>query len=186
MTRIMPTPNHNKGSKIYSNQSMFLREFSTITLNKKLPLFFSYKDENHEKYLAWSSHLHGLLSKDSFIAGEKTLAEDFIVSCLENVEKELIQNWLEKFYYDHMDSSVMKLGLLHAISHIKYELLYPCGQSIALVGLTDPDDEVIEFSIKAFENWEDSSSISLLKGRKIKNEWLQKYLEEVIKYLEEL
>ena len=42
-----------------------------------------------------------------------------------------------------------------------YQKIYPAGQYIALTGLTDPNDEVIEYSIKAFENWNIKNSAKL-------------------------
>ncbi len=159
---------------------------------KDLPLSqsvdISTNDVNYDDdkvYEAWKNIVLGLLENEIFVNGEKTKLEDFLRSSLNSVNKDTILVWLEKLYFDVMQNNDLKIGILHTISHIPYKLVYPAGQSLALTGLTDPCDEVIEFSIKAFENWEDKDSVYLLKGRQLKKKWLQEYLDEVVEILEE-
>ena len=141
------------------------------------------ENDNLEKvYKSWAEYICNSFLEDNFINGKKTNAEDFIVNSLKTIN----QNWLNRLYLEKITSSKIKIGILHTISHIDYEKVHPIGQSIALMGLTDPDDEVIEYSIKVFENWECKDAIPLLKGRQIKKKWLQEYLEDVVEYLEEL
>ncbi|WP_288945995.1 hypothetical protein [uncultured Megasphaera sp.] len=137
-------------------------------------------------YKNWSQYICNSFKNDVFFYGEKTSVEEFILMSISSIDENVIQRWLNKLYLDNMEYNYVKIGLLHTLSHIEYKKVAPVAQSLALVGLTDPDDEVIEYSIKAFENWEDKDAISLLKGRQIKKIWLQKYLDDVVKYLEEL
>lgn len=154
---------------------------------KTRKLNINYQNDNLV-YKIWSEHLHDLLIRDEFIGGDKTMAEGFIDACLNNnnMSSDTIRSWINRFYLDHIQQSKIKIGILHTLSHLSYDEIFPEGQSIALLGLTDPDDEVIEFSIKAFENWEQKDSAILLKNRQIKKPWLQEYLNEVANYLEDL
>lgn len=152
------------------------------------PFGFSERQMNDEDtYQKWRDKIFNVLENDYAISGEKSSIEDYIADTINNINEEsIITTWLNKLYLDAMDSSKLKIGILHVLSHIDYKQINPVGQIIALAGLTDSDDEVIEYSIKAFENWQNKDAVRLLKGRQLKKPWLQEYLNVVVKYLEDL
>ena len=169
----------NKSKNNNSNGSLY-----TQVLEQEYDIPFFSHDE--DAYVKWRNKIYSVLLTEDAINGEEISIEDYLNISLETLkDEEIITNWFNRLYFDAIQSSKLKIGILHALSHIDYNKIYPVGQMIALAGLTDPDDEVIEFSIKAFENWQDRQSALLLKNRQLKKDWLQEYLDAVIKSLED-
>ena len=78
------------------------------------------------------------------------------------------------------------LGILHILSHLKYETIKPIGPTIAVAAINHKDIEVRECGIRAFESWGNSHSLSVLKSlKKSGEEWLDEYVAYVIHDLEE-
>ncbi|MBR4908839.1 MAG: hypothetical protein IKZ43_07500 [Acidaminococcaceae bacterium] len=175
---------NNRDNNGFNNY--FLTYFS-----KNSSLDIKLLDRHHldekEVYHKWRDKIYSVLLNDYAINGEKSSIEDYIADTVKNINDEsIITRWFSDLYLDAMESSKLKIGILHALSHIEYKRIYPVGQMIALTGLSDADDEVIEYSIKAFENWQDKEAVRLLKDRQLKKPWLQDYLNVVVEYLEEL
>ena len=55
---------------------------------------------------------------------------------------------------------------------------------MALALLQHRSASVREFAIKAFENWNSKQSLMFLRNIKCDQQWLQDYLEEVIRDIE--
>ena len=75
------------------------------------------------------------------------------------------------------------VSILHLLSHIEYKTVHPMGPSLALNGLNHKNDEVNEYAIKCFENWENPESIENLKAVSFSKKWLRDYANQVIKDL---
>lgn len=160
----------------------YLRLFSGV----ETAFFGNELKTDEEAYTKWRDKIYSVLLAEDAVNGEVLSIEDYVIETIENInDEDVITSWFNKLYFDAMESPIIKIGILHVLSHIDYKKIYPVGQMIALAGLTDPDDEVIEFSIKAFENWQDKQCVRLLKGRQLKKAWLQEYLNYVIAHLEE-
>lgn len=71
-------------------------------------------------------------------------------------------------------------GILHTISHMDYEAIYPIGVSMAISALNHKNNEVAEYAIKCFENWNHVDGISKLESVKFSSKWLEDYAVEVI------
>lgn len=74
-------------------------------------------------------------------------------------------------------------GILHILSHLEYESIYPQGQMIAISALSHANREVEEYGIKCFEDWGHRDGIEKLRAIKFNSDWLREYAEEVISEL---
>lgn len=96
-------------------------------------------------------------------------------------------NGLVKIFMDNYSSDRRKInnlvGILHLLSHAKYNEVEPIGQLLAISAITHKNREVAEFGIKCFENWEHPDGIEKLKAVRFSTQWLQDYAEEVINEL---
>lgn len=96
------------------------------------------------------------------------------------------QNWFNKLYlkYYSTDESIL-LSLLRIVEYLDKNLLFPTGQTMALASLSHKNNEVKEMGIRIFENWCCVESYDILKNLKVDTVWLQEYIEQVKKDLEE-
>jgi len=140
--------------------------------------FWSRKDNFICKLLA-------SLRADTFEPGYGAHCEKLIEDSL-MVNSRVTRDWLVETFDNHIHDTHILEGLLHAISHLDYKLVYPQGRTMAIVGLCHKDVMVRDFAIKAFENWEDVTVIDILKVFKYPEHWLQDYLLHVISDLDEI
>lgn len=101
--------------------------------------------------------------------------------------KQATMNSLLKTFMDHYSLTKhtnVIVGILHILSHYNYDEVYPIGQSIAMNSLLFNDDEVVEYAIKCFENWNSKDGIEKLKAMRFNTNWLQDYVNQVIEEYE--
>lgn len=96
------------------------------------------------------------------------------------------QNWFNKLYlrFFSTDESIL-LSLLRIVEYLDKELFFPTGQTMALASLSHRNDEIKEMGIRIFENWYCVESYDILKNLHVETAWLQEYIEQVKKDLEE-
>lgn len=96
------------------------------------------------------------------------------------------QNWFNKLYlkYFASDENIL-LCLLRIVEYLDKEILNPTGQTMALASLSHKNDEIKEMGIRIFETWNCLESYEILKNIKVDTIWLQDYIEQVKKDLEE-
>ncbi|PFD55831.1 hypothetical protein [Bacillus thuringiensis] len=125
-----------------------------------------------------------MIRNDTFESGYSSSSEEFVKSVLKinpiQTKEELNSIFLKNFH----DEKIL-IGILHIISHIEYEDIFPQGQTIALAALSHRDIEVREYAIRSFENWGNGASLPILKNVAFSEKWLQDYVDEVISDLEE-
>lgn len=109
----------------------------------------------------------------------KIFKEDriFAINCISSV-------FMDNFSAEGRKISIL-VGALHAISHFKYDDVYPLGQYMALTALSHKNNEVSEFGVKCFENWEHPDGVEKLKTVSFSAKWLQDYAQQVINELSE-
>ena len=96
---------------------------------------------------------------------------------------ELSVLFMDNYELGHRKAHLL-VGILHILSHMKYEDIYPLGQYMAMIALQYSDREVQEYGIKCFENWDNVNGISKLKAVQYAAEWLEDYANDVINTLE--
>lgn len=93
-------------------------------------------------------------------------------------------NTLIKVFMDNFGKTGRQLnnlvGALHIISHISYQEVYPLGQAIAINAIGHSNNEIAEYGIKCFENWDNKDGIEKLSAIKFSSSWLQEYANDVI------
>ena len=93
-------------------------------------------------------------------------------------------NTLSKIFLENYSTDTKKVSIavsiLHLISHISYDQLYPTGQLLALAAIGHKDRELAEYGIKCYENWGITAGVEQLKSVQFSTKWLQEYADQVI------
>lgn len=142
--------------------------------------------ENEEDKDKHEEELYELLKSEEYEAGINSKAEEF-ANILISSSKDSTQIIINKIYlkalYD-CDYTLIN-SLLYVISSIKYEDIYPVGQTIALAAANLEDRESAANAIRAFEYWGKIDTIKFLDQVKYSSPWIEKYKQKVIKRLSE-
>ena len=97
-------------------------------------------------------------------------------------------NTISTLFMDNVAETGRKLnnliGILHMISHLDYNKVYPIGQMLATCALNNKNNEVAEYGIKCFENWAHEDGIRILSSVNFSCGWVQEYADEIIEELE--
>ena len=117
--------------------------------------------------------------------GYESPAEQFIREKLSEAPA-VAKEWLGNLFLEYFDAPDVLVALLHAISHFDYNDIFPTGQMMALAALRYQNPEVRESAVRAFENWGNSDSLlKVLRAIRFREEWLQNYVEQVVRDLEQ-
>lgn len=130
--------------------------------------------------LTFRQELLARMDDEDYISGETSLSELFVEDIMQIHGEDWTMMQLSQLCQQDDVSPHTLIGILHMISHFPYETVYSYGPSIAQKALEHENEDVRDFAIKAFENWEDKAHLPVLKKVKYKEEWLQKYLDAVI------
>ena len=146
-----------------------------------------YSDDMKEKETEWQNIVDLIIRDDNIEFCEKSFLEEYFIRTIESFgeNKLLAEQWILNYYMKNADNSNKVIAILHAISRIPIEL---CGSqivSIAGLCLSSKDPEIVEFALKVFENWKSVDLLSFLKSRKLSYDWLNSYLQDIIRYIEE-
>ena len=137
-----------------------------------------------EFVLKETPRLISIIEEQEFEYGFESPAERFIKEKL-RVNSFVTKEWLNDLFLRMFDNTRVIIGLLQAISHLNYLEIYPTGQTMALAALSHKNAEVRECGIRAFENWCNNESLKVLKNVHYPEKWLQDYVNQVIKDIEE-
>ena len=129
--------------------------------------------------------LLSIMRGENYTSGECAPSERFVAQAIEQMGSEHTMRLLMNVYESSYDSPQILIGLLHMISHFRYDIVRPYGPIMALGLLQHSSFSVREFAIKAFENWDNKDTLIFLKNIHCDNEWLQSYLEDVISGIED-
>lgn len=137
----------------------------------------------HDLYSILSAFFENEVFETGIInASEKYFLNEFqndVVSAL---------NTLNLLFWDNFHSNGRKInnliGILHTISHIDYSSIYPLGVAMAVSALNHKNQEVSEFGIKCFENWNHPDGVQKLNSVNYASEWLRDYANSVIEDLQ--
>ena len=95
------------------------------------------------------------------------------------------KEWLGRLFLEYFDAPDVLVALLHAISHFEYNDIFPTGQMMALAALRHENPEVRESGVRALESWGNSDSLKVLRAIRFREKWLQNYVEQVVRDLEQ-
>lgn len=125
-----------------------------------------------------------LARQDIIEDGVYSMSEKYILNIFEK-NQSLAREILNKAAWEYMEFPKISVSILHIISHFDKDEIVDIYKEklIALSFLTNKDNIVKEYVIKAFESWEDKNDVAKLEQLDIQVEWLKKYRDQVIKGL---
>jgi hypothetical protein len=150
---------------------------STTTL---IPL-----DQNERWIQQKSSQLLSLLRVDDVESGIASQSETFVKKALAE-NRILALQMVNQVYNDNVGNPHIQIGILHLCSHIEYSFGSPTLQTIALAALNDKNDDVKDYAVQCFENWNHRDGLRILKTIHSDTRWLQSYIDSVIESLSEI
>lgn len=146
--------------------------------------WYDHLKKNNIDFQVVTENFLNMLRNDIFEAGYSSSSEIFFKSMLEKDSADT-KKWLNTVYLNNFYDVKVLVGILHIISHLDYETVFPEGQTMAVASLMHQDIEVREYALKAFENWAHPDSLKILESIKCEEKWLQDYLEDIISDLAE-
>ena len=132
----------------------------------------------------YTKEIHRIICEQDFEYGFDSPADLFVRELMEQNEA-ITKEWLNAIYIEQFSDIRVVIGLLQVVSHLQYPEIYPQGPTMALAALSHANSEVRECGIRAFENWGTIESLNILRNVKCTESWMQEYLSQVIKDLEE-
>ncbi len=111
-------------------------------------------------------------------------AEQIIEDALKRYKSGAI-NWIQAVYHGHTGRPAIAANILRCIGRLDCNLIEPWGIEMATKGLSNPDVEIRDAAICAFEIWGGAESVATLKDH-LKAEtvpWLKDYIRWVIRDL---
>ena len=158
---------------------------------------FDYSQEKsvavtvNEKAIPFKRDVYSILSaiyeNEVFETGIVNPSEKYFI---EEYKKDAIGalNTLNLLFWDNFEATGRKsnnlIGVLHTISHLNYEDVYPIGVSMAVGALNHRNQEVCEYAIKCFENWNHPDGVKKLKSVQFASRWLEEYAIAVIEEID--
>ncbi|MHC1684934.1 MAG: hypothetical protein AB6733_18665 [Clostridiaceae bacterium] len=194
--------NDNKDTqKFNNNEAIFsdIRKKEDISVNasvKNTYSFFkiskesekivesSFKERQQEILLKEKPILTRLLEKTEYEMGYESVAERYF-NALHEKYGIVADTILQNIYLDNMyDHNYLIKHLLYIIAEL------PRGRRdnlvlIAIAGLSNPDIEVQDLSVRCFECWGDKKHVKSLEKLESETrvEWLKEYINQVIQIL---
>lgn len=117
--------------------------------------------------------------------GEPTEVEFIIEDLISQTSNKDTMEWVYLLFLDNCKNVLLSCTLIHALSHLEYELVYPMGPIMAMAMFGSTDKRVVGYSVKAFSNWNSKDSLKYINDFKPRGKWAEKELDRVIQYIKE-
>lgn len=141
--------------------------------------------ERLHKFKEFTINFLELIKEHGFEYGMDSPAEIFVRECIQ--ENELAtREWLNDIFIQNYDNVSVLTGILRVISHFDYNEISPEGITMALAAIPHANVQVRECGIRALENWGTIECLKILKNIHYPENWLQSYVDQVVKDLEEI
>ena len=124
------------------------------------------------------------LSWNKLQVGEPTELEFIIEDLIAETSVKDTADLIYKLFLENSSDILLNCTIMHALSHIEYEVIYPYGPMMAMTMLSHDDKRVVSFAIKAFSNWNSKDSLKYVKNLSPKQEWAKKEWNRVVDYIE--
>ena len=125
------------------------------------------------------------LNWSSLHIGELTEVENIVIDLINCSTVEVVSAWLMDFCFNNSSNAVLLCTIMHALSHLEYEMVYPAGPTIAVSMISHKDKRVVYYAIKAFSNWNSKDSLKYMKDFNPKERWAQQEWQRVMSYIDE-
>ena len=147
------------------------------------------EDEINEKRLDYLNSeitpiFISILKSEDFEYGLKSESIRIVEENL-NINKGATINWFNDLYVKYFTNDVhILIGLLRIVEFLDRDSLNSVGYTMAIASFSHKENEVKELGIRILENWCDINTYFILKNIKIDTNWLQSYINQVIKDFE--
>ncbi len=169
-TRILPRVINNSESTIN------FKDFNT--------LLASEQKARENIVLQYKNDIINVIRNDYFEAGIISQSENYILNIANTNNYEYIRDAANNLYLEYYNDSHILTGLLIMMGTLSYEDALPQGQTMALGLLQHKEISVRDRAVQVFERWNSKKGLDVLKELHCDQEWLQDYVNKVIKYLE--
>lgn len=132
----------------------------------------------------YTNEIRSLIRQDEFFDGEVSRSERYMIEAYKYGQINYITEAIMSLYSSSLGDTHMLEGILTMISCVPYEAIAPQGQIMAMGLLTNKALAVRDKAIQCFERWNSKKGLDYLKNIDCSPNWLQKYVEKVIMYIE--
>ena len=159
-----------------------MKRVSEIFITSEQGTFSSSREEIENN---WFKAADSIILEDTVEFLQESNLEVFFKQTLDNyIDAELLgEHLIEKYYKRNANIERKVIAILHALSHLDYEKIETIGPSIAGRCLSNKNIEIVEFALKAFENWASKEDLPFLESLSLKEMWLNNYVDEIINYI---
>lgn len=157
-----------------------------LTLSMGLPTSIVLSTESINDEENWSKaqqEMFASLNWRGIEVGEPTEAEYIIEDLIRRTTSKKTMEWLYNLFLDNTGNALFLCTLIHSLSHIEYELVYPQGPMMAMAMFAHSDKRVVGYAIKAFSNWNSKDSLKYIKDIQPKEVWAKREMQRVIDYI---
>lgn len=175
-----------KSKKKYEYQINFDKlQIGNFIKSKSIGDILEYELKNRfPDYREFEYNLKNLMKTEYYESNNTPDSETYINNLLREDKDKCMIN-LSKFFHDNYTDVHIAKGVLHIISHFEFEELNTIASYVAFAGLNHSNKSVRKYAIKAYDNWDNTELLPILKGMKKPSEkWLRIYLDKVISHLE--
>lgn len=178
---------------IKNNLGDYNNSLEKVTTGKGIKKFDSSsiidKQFEKERYMNFQyEKLKHILCTENFESGIESEAEKFVRSMLK-IDKTLAQSVVSKLFYSSFGEETNKdtdivIGILNLISHLEINRRdYAVIKVIPLAAVASKNDDVKDYAIQCFENWNDPEDLPILRNIDSQTPWLNDYINKVIESL---
>ena len=148
------------------------------------PMLISERDARKIVVKQYKTDILNVIRNDTYESGFVSQSEYYISNNATEANYEYIREASNELYLEHYNDSQVLTGLLIMMGTLSYEEAEPQGQTMALGLLQHEDISVRDRAIQAFERWNSTKGLPVLRSLHCDRSWLQRYVEKVIAYLE--
>lgn len=124
------------------------------------------------------------LSWSKLQIGERVEVEDIIEDLFLSATPSATMKWIYDLVLNNTENVLLLCTLLHALSHIDYDKVYPNGPMFAMAMLSSKDRRVVAYAMKAFSNWNDKDSLKYANNIAPQQDWAKKEWNRIVSYIE--
>lgn len=175
----------NDVAKNYDEPSIsksFENENIDFVINKKLD-----KMNDSNEYNQFEDKIkHFIYINENILAGNYYNYEEYFRKLYDEDSKKSIlwiRSLLKSNYYSN-DRIV--IAILHLFSHFEYEEIGDEVWSMISSLFSHKNKKIQKYALKTFDNWNENSTVGILKGTQINIKWLDEYRLNIIERLERL
>lgn len=139
--------------------------------------------EDVEDWSSLQNEMFASLNWRSIEIGEPTEAEYIIEDLIRRTSSKETMEWVYDLFLSNAENILLLCTLIHSLSHIEYELVYPQGPMMAMAMFSYDDKRVVGYAIKAFSNWNSKDSLKYIMHMQPKEAWAKREMNRVIDYI---